>query len=268
MLFDFTRPIPQLPKPLWRAGRSALYHADCLQVFRSWSDPDVDAIVADPPYCSGGMTRGDRVQRSASEKYVHKNSRLKRPEFSGDTRDQRGFLAWSTLWLSEAHRITKPGGVVMIFTDWRQLPIVSDALQAGGWVWRGIVPWDKTEGVRPQRGWFRAQCEYVLVGSKGSLGQEQARAVRVCAPGIFRHSRRAEARLHMTGKPVALMDDLLQVLPPRAHVFDPFAGGGATLLAGLRRGFRVTGAEITREYAKLAALRLDESLDQKGARAA
>lgn len=247
---------------------SALYQADCLNVLHGWPAVDVDAIVGDPPYCSGGMTRGDRVQRSASEKYVHKYSRLKRPEFSGDTRDQRGFFAWSTLWLSEAHRITKPGGLVMIFTDWRQLPIMSDALQAGGWVWRGIVPWDKTEGVRPQRGFFRAQCEYVLVGSKGSLGQEQARKVAVCAPGLFRHSRRAEARLHMTGKPIALMDDLLQILPPRAHVFDPFAGGGATLLAGLRRGFRVTGCELTREYAQLAAKRLDQFVAAKEPRVA
>jgi site-specific DNA-methyltransferase (adenine-specific) len=30
-----------------------------------------------------------------------------------------------------------------MFTDWRQLPLATDALQAGGFIWRGLIAWDK-----------------------------------------------------------------------------------------------------------------------------
>lgn len=245
----------------WALGRSALYQGDCYRLMRELpAEDDVDVCMIDPPYCSGGMVRGDRVQRTATEKYVQNGTATRRPDFSGDTRDQRGFLAWATLWLSECHRVTKRGGLVMMFTDWRQLPIMSDALQAGGWVWRGIAPWDKTEGTRPQRGFFRAQCEYVLLGSKGGLGKEQNRVVKKCAPGLFRHARDRAARLHITGKPVALIEDLLQVMPPRSHMLVPFAGSGSEMVAGLRCGHRVTGFEDSAEYIAIARDRLDKTV--------
>jgi site-specific DNA-methyltransferase (adenine-specific) len=92
------------------------------------------------------------------------------------------------------------------------------------------------------------------------MGQEQTRAVSVCAPGFFRHSRTEDARLHMTGKPVALMEDLLQVLAPNSHVFDPFAGSGSTLVAAMKLGHRFTGIELTKEYAAIAQQRLESQL--------
>jgi hypothetical protein len=55
----------------------------------------------------------------------------------------------------------------MCFTDWRQLPMLTDVLQAGGFVWRGVMPWDKTESSRaPHTGYFRHQCEYVVWGPR------------------------------------------------------------------------------------------------------
>jgi len=50
---------------------------------------------------------------------------------------------------------------LVAFSDWRQLPALCDAVQAGGWLWRGIAAWDKTEASRPRNGGFRAQCEFM-----------------------------------------------------------------------------------------------------------
>lgn len=244
-----------LPAPVWQSGRSALHVGDCYPMLRAMPAAQFDAVVTDPPYCSGGMMRSDRAQ-STSTKYVVKGTALKRPEFSGDNRDQRSFLVWASLWLAECHRVTRVGGFLMMFTDWRQLPVMTDALQAGGWVWRGIVPWDKTEGTRPQRGFFRAQCEYVLTASKGSMGKEQDRAVSVCAAGIYRGSRGVEDRQHITGKPVGLMQHLLQVLPAGAHILDPFAGSASTLVAAIKGGRSAIGIEYTEENAAIACDRL------------
>lgn len=80
--------------------------------------------------------------------------------FSGDNRDQRSWCFWMTQWLALCQVRVKPGGYVMIFTDGRQLPMLTDAFQAGGFIWRGVIPWDKTESARaPHTGYFRHQCE-------------------------------------------------------------------------------------------------------------
>ena len=46
--------------------------------------------------------------------------------------NQRSYQYWCALWLAECLRVTKPGGILCQFTDWRQLPATSDAIQAGG----------------------------------------------------------------------------------------------------------------------------------------
>ncbi|MFO6425603.1 hypothetical protein ACLBOM_00690 [Escherichia coli] len=52
-------------------------------------------------------------------------------EFSGDNRDQRSWAYWIP-WMSGAARLVRPGGYVMVFSDWRQLPTMTDVFQAGG----------------------------------------------------------------------------------------------------------------------------------------
>lgn len=145
-------------------GNATLYLGDSLTVLPTLGQ--IDALITDPPYSSGGQFRGDRMQKTAT-KYVQSDSAFtNRDEFAGDNRDQRAFLAWSTMWMGQALQIAKPGAVCMIFTDWRQLPTVTDAVQCGGWVWRNLVTWWKP-GVRMQRGRFSSSAEYVVYGSHG-----------------------------------------------------------------------------------------------------
>jgi site-specific DNA-methyltransferase (adenine-specific) len=108
-----------------------LYRGNCLELLPALADQPVDAVITDPPYSSGGQYRGDRMQ-STSAKYVQSGQVLQQGDFSGDNRDQRAYGHWCALWLAECLRVTKPGGVCCLFTDWRQLPTTTDALQAGG----------------------------------------------------------------------------------------------------------------------------------------
>ena len=245
--------------PFWVCDYATVYAGDCLNVLRSLPSQSVDAIVTDPPYSSGGLMRSDRNNKT-SDKYTMTGTLKMHPEFYGDNRDQRSFLAWASMWLSECFRVTKEGGVLMCFTDWRQIPIMTDAIQCGGWVWRGIVPWDKTEGVRPQMGWFRAQCEYVLTASRGSLGQEQSREVKVCLPGIFRENVRASEKQHITGKPVPLMKLLMEVLPQGSVVLDPFAGSGTTALAAKEMNMKSISVEMSAAYCERIKDRLSQEV--------
>ena len=125
------------------------------------------------------MFRGDRTAKP-SQKYVHTRVAVRRPEFAGDNRDARSWAHWCALWLGLCLRIVRPGGYALLFTDWRQLPAATDALQAGGWVWRGVIAWDKGLASRiPHTGYFRHQCEYVQL-TENALGQNRQIARIIC----------------------------------------------------------------------------------------
>jgi site-specific DNA-methyltransferase (adenine-specific) len=196
----------------YRDERVTIYRGEALRVLAAIGDATVDAVVTDPPYSSGGMVRGDRMT-TTNTKYVSSDSGNQAlPEFTGDNRDQHAYGYWMALWLAEALRATRPGGICMLFTDWRQLPATADALQAGGWVWRGIVPWVKP-AARPMLGRFTNQAEYVVWGSAGPL---PADAEIGALPGFYQVSPPRD-REHSTQKPVELMRALLHIVPRGGH---------------------------------------------------
>lgn len=240
--------------------RWTLHHGDALSILPTLPTRSVDTVIADPPYSSGGMLRGDRAQ-PVHTKYVQSDSWSghQLAEFTGDNRDQRGYLAWSTMWLSECRRLLAPGGVCAVFCDWRQLPITTDALQAAGFVWRGIVPWCKPNGRRTQ-GRYANSCEYLAWGTNGPRPLD---AIPGALPGYYVQSTPpSKDRLHITEKPLALMRELVKIAPPDGLVLDPFAGSGATGHAALEEGRRFVGVELSDHYAQVTRDRLDAFLRQ------
>lgn len=245
--------------------RWQLFEGESLGVMQAIPDATVAAVITDPPYSSGGFTRGDRMA-STTNKYVLTGTQIARPDFAGDNRDQRGYLKWCVAWLDECLRITRPGGSLLMFTDWRQLPTTTDAVQAGGWVWRGIVPWDKGDGTRPRRGGFRSQAEYVVWATAGGARDDVAE----CLPGWLHvvddqlepgwiHAPVSQAdKHHITGKPTELMRQLSHVCLPGELIFDPFAGSGTTGVGALMEGRRFLGVEKIPAYADIARRRLAE----------
>lgn len=232
------------------AGRArwSVTLGNALALLQAMPDACVDAVITDAPYSSGGQYRGDRIQSTGS-KYVQHGTEIQRPDFAGDNRDQRSFGYWCSLWLSECLRVAKPGSPICLFTDWRQLPTTTDALQAGGWVWRGILPWDKTEGARPQMGRFCAQCEYVVWGSAGAMPEDRGVG---CLPGFVRAMPRPAEKRHQTGKTPRVMLEVNAICSPGGIILDPFVGGCSTGAAAMRAGYRFVGFELTSDYYRVA----------------
>lgn len=113
--------------------------------------------------------------------------------------------------------------------------------------------WDKTEGVRRQLGRFRNQAEYVVWGSKGHMPLRRRAPV---LPGVIREPVREADKLHMTGKPTALMRQLVRICGAGGRILDPFAGSGTTLVAAQQEGYRWVGVEMTDHYAQITRERL------------
>ena len=236
----------------------AVIHGEAIQALRDIPSGTVGAVIADPPYSSGGTFVRQR-QQASTEKYVSSDSRrrLAVPGFEGESRDQRSYLAWSHLWMLEAYRILGGGHAIACFTDWRQLPVITDAVQAAGFTWRGIAVWDKTRG-RPGPGIATGQTEFIVWGTKGP---NTLRHVHL--PGILSYRiERDDHHHHQTPKPVALMARLCELAPPGSTVVDPFTGSGSLLVAASRVGRDAIGVEMASVYAEAARQRLADACAQ------
>jgi site-specific DNA-methyltransferase (adenine-specific) len=239
--------------PFWSNSAAALYEGEMLHLLPRLEPGSVDAVITDPPYSSGGTTSSERM-RDPADKYCQNGHTCGRPTFAGDMRDQRSFKYWCTLWLSLARQATRTSGFLLVFIDWRQLPTMTDAVQAAGWTWRGVAAWNKGRGSRaPHKGYFRHQCEYVVVATDGRCEKAEHGGPW---DGCFDVTVRKSDKFHITGKPTELMRRLTEVVPPGGLVLDPFAGSASTGVACLQTGRRFVGIEQSAEYCAISATRL------------
>lgn len=230
-----------------------LYLGDVSRVIELIEAGTVDLVLTDPPYCSGGSSLAAK-QIDPSKKYLNSGGQQTYPEFAGDNLDQRGFLMWCARWITASTKLLVDGGLHVQFTDWRQLPVTTDAVQVGGLTWRGIVSWDKTEQSRPRLGGFRSQAEFAVWGSRGKL-----RPAIGALPGAFRVPVKIREKRHITEKPVELMTRLVEAAPVGGLVADWFMGSGTTAVAAIEAGRRWVGCEVVPEIYEIACERIKEA---------
>lgn len=244
--------------PYFDDGKATLYGCDMMAMLGGLPTGSVDAIITDPPYSSGGRTASER-QRSSRSKYVSsgdsKPYREKMLDFAGDGRDQRSYLRWMDLWLTDAMPALRDGGLVMLFADWRQLPLMTDVIQAAGVTWRGVIPWYKSNA-RRVRGRFANNCEYVVWGSKGRVAHLDvpSQAGILQEPNVY-----YKERVHIAQKPVGIMRQLVKASRPGGTILDPFMGSGTTGVAALAEGRRFIGCEIVTDFQKIAENRIKQA---------
>jgi site-specific DNA-methyltransferase (adenine-specific) len=240
----------------------AVTQGEALALLREVPDASVDMVLTDPPYSSGGFTRGDRTADPRA-KYVMSTSPDRdesadgaHVSFTGDNRDQLGWTYWCALWLDQCRRVLKPGGYLLMFCDWRQQPMATVAMQSGGLLWRGTLAWDKGEGARaPHSAYFRHQCEYVVWGTAGPLPIGGTGHGGPYA-GCYRAPVKRDDKHHMTGKPTALLRELVKPCPVGGLILDPFAGSGTTLVGAYLEGRHAVGFELSPENVRISNERL------------
>lgn len=214
-----------------------LHPGDALTILPTLPADSFDLVLTDPPYSSGGLHIGTRQQAPTAKYAFHGGHRAH--DFAGENMDQRSWRHWCLTWLNECHRVLKPGHVIAVFIDWRQLPTLTDALQMAGFSWQGVAVWDKTtSGCRPRRNGMKQQAEFIVWGSKGTLRQD----ADVYLPGVFQ-ARRSKQDWHATSKPLPVVEQILALAGPAGSVLDPFAGGATVLKAAASQGLQAVGCE-------------------------
>ena len=123
-----------------------LYHGDCVSVMRSWPDASVDAVVCDPPYEIGFMSKGW---------------------------DSAGVAFDPATW-REALRVLKPGGHLLAFGGSRTFHRMACAIEDAGFEVRDSLMWLYGSG-------FPKSKNIALAIDKGEGHPNRGRAIPVAS---------------------------------------------------------------------------------------
>lgn len=234
-------------------GDATLHLGDCIDLIPSL--PRVDAVITDPPYCSGSVSESSRT---ASKGQGLRSETLQRLGwFVGDNMGTAGLVFLLRSMAFRALDILNPEGSLLVFCDWRMAPNLAPAIESSGMRYQNMVVWDK--GSMGLGMGFRGQHEIILHFTAGApkyhdLGTSNVvKATRVGAGD----------REHQTQKPIDLMQRLLRVVCPRGGtVFDPFMGSGSTGVAALAEGMKFIGIERDADHFQTASERIEMAIAQ------
>ncbi|QBQ71286.1 DNA methylase [Mycobacterium phage Daegal] len=212
--------------PYYEADGVTLFHGDCRDV-DAWLD--ADALITDPPY--GIAYRSGRPNPKGSVRVIESDT-------DTDARD-----AALDMWAAFG------GAQAAVFGSWK-IPRPAGT--------HTVLVWSKnTSGMGDLAQPFGPSHEEIYLLGRWSKPDGFKRRGSVIA--TTEHPQRtAELVAHPTPKPVGLMEVLVSATPDGASIADPFAGGGATLLAARNLGRKAIGVEIDERYCEVIANRLSQ----------
>lgn len=227
---------------------------DCVDLLADIEAGTVDAILTDPPYCSGATTEAGK-QAAPGQGLRSEKLRRKGTWFVGDNMTTAGLLWLMRAVAVESLRILKPSGSFLFCCDWRQSVNLVPAVESVGFRYQNLIVWNK--GSMGLGTGFRAQHELILHFTAGRPEYHDR-----SSGNVLTHRRpSAKGRRHPTEKPVELFAELARVTSPEGGlVVDPFMGSGSTGAAVLPLGRSFIGIERLPEYFEIAAERLDDIL--------
>lgn len=149
--------------------------------------------------------------------------------------------------LQEVSRVLVPGGVAIMFADWKRMPDLLYMASISGLRPSTCVAWIRS---RPGTGGlFRSAWDPIQIVSRGVPRAVDRAAVKNVIEADY-----DTKRTHPYGKPEKLFREIF----PRAceHgdlILDPFAGSGVTQRVADELGYRWAGCDVDPSYAISAA---------------
>ncbi len=230
---------------VWMLGRHRLMCGDstvAANVERLLGGANVDSIVTDPPYSSGGFQESDRSAGSKGTTAAYKLIPNDRLSTRGYQALIKGTLALVPISVS----------VVYVFTDWRMWVNLFDVVEACGYGVRSMIVWNK-ESPGMGMGW-RSQHELIMCGTRENAMWSK----HMDAQGNVITLKRDPNLEHPTMKPVALPDTVLETTPFAETVYDPFVGSGTTIIAAERQGRACWAMELEPRYVDSSVKRWED----------
>ena len=218
-----------------------LYHADCMDAMKEFSDGFFDLAIVDPPYgiscMSMNYTKSGAIRTHG---YAAADRRYYRKQTEWDIKPGQEYF-------DELFRVSKSqivwGG--NYFAD--MLPPS-----------KSFVVWDKRVYDNMKNDF--SDCEYAWLSS----GMGVARICRYVWNGMLQGNMKdKEDRFHPTQKPVFVYLWLLDNYAKQGFkILDTHAGSASSLVACHRAGYEAWGFEIDEEYYEKATARLEKEKAQ------
>lgn len=241
---DVVPPAPAVPitqaGDIWQLGPHRVACGDATGaefVLALRNGSAVDAILTDPPYCSGGFQEAGRSAGSVGRRGAPK-------QVANDRLSTRGFGA-----LLKGAFQHVDASFIYCFTDWRMWVHLFDVVESSGYGVRSMIVWDKGQPGMG-RGW-RSQHELIMFGAKSVPPFDKHEA----SAGNVIQAKRTGNVNHTTEKPVDLVAQILKATPFANIVADPFMGSGTTLMACEQVGRVCLGSEIDPHYVDVVVRR-------------
>lgn len=225
-----------------------LYNGDCLEVIDKLINKGVkfDAIITDPPYNISRDNNFKTMGRAGID-----------------------FGEWDkdfdlTSWIKCCNPLLKKGGNIVIFNDWKNMTLITDALENNGFEVKDLIRWKKTNAM-PRNRDRRFITDYevavwaVKKGGKWTFNRlSETYEIPEILGGLTPKSEKISGG-HPTQKPVYVMRWLLERLTNENDlILDPFMGSGSTGVACLNTNRKFIGIELEENYFNIAKERLDE----------
>lgn len=203
-----------------------IYNIDCLEFMKEMADNSIDLILTDPPYGIGADKGVGGFGSSKTDKH-----------YEGDWDSKTPSKEYFDEMLRVGKKVIIFGG--NFFTD--KLPV------NGHW-----IVWDKKGDIAFDNPFGDCELAYTNINKKS------VKKYKVIQQGFISEEK---DRFHPTQKPVHLLKKIIEDYSEDGIIFDPFAGGGSTLVAckQLKRDF--IGCEISPEYYKTALERIKNTND-------
>lgn len=212
-------------------------------VKRVMQGEDVDLVLTDPPYCSGGFQESARGTGTWGK-------------IAADNLSTRGYQALMTGALEAAR-----AQAVYMFTDWRMWTPLLDVMESCGVAARSMIVWDK--GHPAMGNLWRNQHEIIMYGCRTG----GTRMKGVGSQGNVIQCGRTRNELHYTQKPVELFMTILgqdsKSQRGKCAVLDPFSGSGATLIACEKMGRKARCIDVEPHFVDVMVRRWESFTGEK-----
>jgi site-specific DNA-methyltransferase (adenine-specific) len=256
-----------LPAPAFEDSKHhiKIFQGDCLEILAKIPESTVDLVFADPPYflSNGGIT-------CHAGRMVSVNK--------GEWDKSRGADAnheFNRAWLAACQRVLKPNGTIWVSGTAHVIHSVGFAMQQLGFKLFNDISWVKPNPP-PNLScrYFTHATETIIWAAKNSKSRhkfdyqlmkrinagKQMKSVWTIPPPEPWEKKFGK---HPTRKPVALLERILLASSSEGDlVFDPFLGGGTTLVAAFRLRRHAVGCELSAEFLSLSLRRLCSNLVQ------
>lgn len=197
--------------------------ADALPWLVAKPDACAQLVVFDPPYAVGSPVRG-REDGAAGSVFAP--------------------FAFMHRVLIETARVLVPGGVAVMFADWRRMPDLLYMASISGLRPAACLAWIRK---RPGTGGlFRSAWDPIQIVARGVPRSVDHAAVRNVIEADY-----DTKRSHPYGKPAEVFRvPFSRACLPGDLVLDPFAGSGVTERVAAEMGLRWEGCDIDPDYAE------------------